>query len=93
MTLTEVNSKQQQMLTAFTFNLASFHLIKPSVKSSNPSFLFHNEVEGWDGPGYNGRPVQVRGRVTVGLSKGTGVEVYCFAERSLSSCQVCIQAG
>lgn len=31
-------------------------------------------------------------RVTVGLSKGTGVEVYCFMERSLFSCW-CVHSG
>lgn len=49
-------------------------------------------MEGWGGPGQDGRPGRVRGRVTVGLSKGTGVEVYCFMERSLFSCR-CVHSG
>lgn len=53
---------------------------------------FRKKVEGWDGPGRDGRPGRVRGRVTVGLSKGTGVEVYCFMERSLFSCR-CVHSG
>lgn len=43
--------------------------------------------EGWDGAGTGGRPGWVKGRVTVGLSEGTGVEVYCFMERSLFLCR------
>lgn len=74
------------MWPGFTFSIA-LHLIKPSGKSSNSRrFLFHKEVEGWDGPGQGGKPGWVRGWVTVGLSKGTGVEV-CFVERSLFSCR------
>lgn len=78
----------------YNYNLASLHFValygpggKHSRKIKACSYSAGGGRLGWDGPGRDGGLGWVGGRVTVGLAKGTGVEVYCIVERSLLSCR------
>lgn len=63
------------------------------MKSSNRRFfLFPLEGGGLGSAGTGWEAGSDQRPVTVGTSKGKGVEVYCFVERSLLSCW-CVHSG